>query len=119
MRATCATRLFQQGVDEQLICQQTGHRSLAVRSYKRPCDSQQKDLSSIIQHGPKRAHTSGAHTSSSTVSCPPVEVPVCRDSAAVGVSKSCTSVSASQPTSSTTISSGRKPLTFTFNFNFQ
>ena len=35
LRATTATRLFEARVDEQLIMQQTGHTSNAVRSYKR------------------------------------------------------------------------------------
>ena len=35
LRATCATRLFQAGVDEQLIKSVTGHRSEAVQDYKR------------------------------------------------------------------------------------
>jgi hypothetical protein len=51
LRATCATRLFQCGVDEQLIAAKTGHRSLAIRSYKRPCLRQEKEVSTIIQEG--------------------------------------------------------------------
>lgn len=35
LRATNATRLFEAKVDEQLIMQRTGHRSSAVREYKR------------------------------------------------------------------------------------
>jgi len=36
-KVTCATELFKQNVDEQLIMKQTGHRSQdAVRSYRRP-----------------------------------------------------------------------------------
>jgi patatin-like phospholipase/acyl hydrolase len=41
--------LYQQGVDEQLIAQTTGHRSNAIRSYKRSSDEQQQEVSSIIQ----------------------------------------------------------------------
>lgn len=33
---TCASRLFKHNVDKQLIMRQTGHRSSAVRLYKRP-----------------------------------------------------------------------------------
>jgi hypothetical protein len=52
LRATCATRLFEQGVDEQLIAQKTGHRSNAIRGYKRPSANQEKEVSEIIQgHG--------------------------------------------------------------------
>ena len=36
LRVTTATRLFQNGLDEQLIMERTGHRSLdRVRGYKR------------------------------------------------------------------------------------
>ncbi len=34
LRATSATRMYQAGTDEHLICEVTGHRSLAVREYK-------------------------------------------------------------------------------------
>ena len=47
-RATLATRLYDNGVDEQLICEKTGHRSIAVRSYKRTSNRQQRDLTSMI-----------------------------------------------------------------------
>ena len=33
---TCATALFQGGMDEQEICRRTGHRSIVVREYKVP-----------------------------------------------------------------------------------
>ena len=48
LRATAASRLFQASVDEQLIMGVTGHRSTAVRTYKRPNDDQLRDLSNII-----------------------------------------------------------------------
>jgi hypothetical protein len=35
LRATCATRMFDNNVEEQLIMLKTGHRSNGVRSYKR------------------------------------------------------------------------------------
>ena len=38
LRATTATHMFQKGVDEQLIKCVTGHKSDAVRLYKRPSD---------------------------------------------------------------------------------
>ncbi|CAC5399500.1 unnamed protein product [Mytilus coruscus] len=38
LRATAATRLYVAGVDEQLIAEKTGHRSSAVRGYKRTCE---------------------------------------------------------------------------------
>ncbi|XP_046578507.1 uncharacterized protein LOC124286206 [Haliotis rubra] len=43
LRATCATRLFQSGIDEQLIARTTGHRSTAVREYKRVSTAQEKE----------------------------------------------------------------------------
>ena len=47
---TSATRLYQQGADEQLIMKRTGHRSLeGVRSYKRTSVTQQKAISSMLQ----------------------------------------------------------------------
>ena len=49
LRATTATRLYQAGVDEQLIMERTGHRSLdGVRSYKRTSDEQRVALSDIV-----------------------------------------------------------------------
>ena len=49
LRATSATRLYQSGVDEQLVMERTGHRSLdGVRSYKRTSDSQREALSDIL-----------------------------------------------------------------------
>ena len=50
IRATAASRLYHQNVDEQLICERTGHRSNSVRSYKSPCDNQLKEVSNIL-HG--------------------------------------------------------------------
>ena len=49
LRVTAATRLFQQGVDEQLIMIRTGHRSIdGVRAYKRVSESQQQALSNVL-----------------------------------------------------------------------
>ena len=40
LKATCATRLFQEGIDEQVIMEKTGHRSVrGVRAYKRINDA--------------------------------------------------------------------------------
>ena len=51
LRATCATRLYHNNCDEQLIQEITGHRSLAVRSYKRTCPDQRKFASRCIAGG--------------------------------------------------------------------
>lgn len=49
LRVTTATRLFQNGADEQLIMEQTGHRSTdGVRAYKRSCPEQAKQLSKVL-----------------------------------------------------------------------
>lgn len=49
LRATAATRLFQHGVEEQLVAEVTGHRSTVIRNYKRPNMTQLRNLSNIIQ----------------------------------------------------------------------
>lgn len=48
-KVTCATTLFQNNIDEQMIKDRTGHRSDAVRLYKRVHNSQVKKLSSILE----------------------------------------------------------------------
>ena len=49
LRATTAIRLYQAGVDEQLIMERTGYRSLdGVRSYKRTSTEQREALSHIL-----------------------------------------------------------------------
>ena len=56
-KVTCATELFKQNIDEQLI---TGHRSQdAVRRYKRPSVEHQMQVSDILQPPvPKKLSTS-------------------------------------------------------------
>ena len=50
LRRTCATRLYQGGIDEQRIMAVTGHRSVeAVRIYKEMSDEQQEKISETIQ----------------------------------------------------------------------
>ena len=48
-KVTCATELFNNNIDEQLIQVQTGHRSTAVRAYKRPGEEHSKMVSRILQ----------------------------------------------------------------------
>ena len=38
LRSTCATRLYLKGFDEQTVMEITGHKSTAVREYKRTSD---------------------------------------------------------------------------------
>ena len=47
-RASTATCMYDSGADEQLICERTGHRSIAVRSYKRTSNDQLKDVSNML-----------------------------------------------------------------------
>lgn len=49
LRATTATRLFRENVPEQLIMEQTGHRSTAVHSYKRASADQKRKVSRALQ----------------------------------------------------------------------
>ena len=49
LRATATSRLYRSGIDEQLVMERTGHRSLeGVCSYKRTSDDQRKTLSDIL-----------------------------------------------------------------------
>ena len=48
LRASTATHLYEQGIDEQLICEKTGHRSVAVRGYKCTSSNQLKELSNVL-----------------------------------------------------------------------
>ena len=53
LRATAATRLYQVGVDEQLIMERTGHCSLeGVRSYKHTSESQKEAVSDLLNAKP-------------------------------------------------------------------
>ena len=49
LRATAATRLYLNGVDEQLVMQRTGHRSVeGIGSYKRTSREQQENVSDLL-----------------------------------------------------------------------
>ena len=57
-KVTCATELFVNNVDEQLIQIQTGHRSTSsVRCYKRPHDEHVQKISKILQPPPCKKGT--------------------------------------------------------------
>jgi len=48
-KVTCATTLYREGFSDQLIKEQTGHRSLeALHQYKRTGSQQQQDLSMAL-----------------------------------------------------------------------
>lgn len=48
-KVTCATSLYEKEFDEQTIMSRTGHRSLAVRSYKRASSTMVKAVSDALQ----------------------------------------------------------------------
>ena len=48
-KVTCASQLFAENIDEQLIKLQTGHRSDSVRDYKRPANTHALHVSNILQ----------------------------------------------------------------------
>ena len=49
LRATAASRLYHSGLDEQLIMERTGHRSIeGIRSYKRTNSQQQQKVSNLL-----------------------------------------------------------------------
>ena len=71
LRATAATRLYQSGVDEQLVMERTGHRSLeGVRSYKRTSDIQREALSDILNKRTRYNDSEGTVANSTTTEVP-------------------------------------------------
>lgn len=48
LRITCASRLFQSGVDEKLIRKRTGHVSNALYKYEKASEGQAKHVGSIF-----------------------------------------------------------------------
>ena len=75
MCAASATHMYEQGADEQLICEKTGHRSVAVCSYKRTSGEQLKNVTDMlygtVQKPLKQAKLEFKGASSATVSVPP------------------------------------------------
>ena len=49
LRATLASRMYEQRLDDQLIQEQTGHTSSAVRNYRRTSDTLKRKVSSAVQ----------------------------------------------------------------------
>ena len=48
LQVTCASRLFQSGVDEKLIRERTGHVSNALFKYEKASEDQAKHVSNIL-----------------------------------------------------------------------
>ena len=53
-------------VDEQLICEVTGHRSNAVRGYKRTSDALKRKVNCVVQGRPTEAETEKKRSNSTT-----------------------------------------------------
>ena len=47
-RASTATKMYESGIDEQLICECTGHSSVAVRGYIHTSNKQLRDVSAVL-----------------------------------------------------------------------
>ena len=58
-KAACCTQLYEQGFDEQAITMRSGHRSSAVRAYKRPSHKMLRAISDTLQP-PKPATVTSA-----------------------------------------------------------
>ena len=49
LRTTAATRLYHAGIDEQLVMERTGHRSVeGIRNYKRTSKQQCETISDVL-----------------------------------------------------------------------
>ena len=75
LRATAATRLYQAGIDEQLVIEMTGHRSLdGVRGYKHTSMPQKEALSDILNSQTEASNSLVPAVPSTSVSLPPTQV---------------------------------------------
>ena len=75
LRATTASRLYANGVDEQLIMERTGHSSTTgVRNYKRTTISQLETVSDLM-FAPKSPKKPKANDKENTCSCAVVTTP--------------------------------------------
>ena len=52
--------MYECGVDKQLICEKTGHQSVAVRGYKRTSSNQLRDVSNILYGNNSEVHVKKA-----------------------------------------------------------
>ncbi len=52
-----ATNIFASGLDEQLICERTGHTSNAVRNYKHTSAQQLMEISNVLHGNAKKSKT--------------------------------------------------------------
>ena len=71
LRATAATRLYSAGIDEQLVMERTGHRSLeGIRSYKRTSAEQKEVVSDLLTKKPCNSSSGDITMASNAVSQP-------------------------------------------------
>ena len=56
LRATCASRMYQTDVPEQLIKEVTGHKSDCVRYYKRTSDNLRESASKTLSKNASKSH---------------------------------------------------------------
>lgn len=59
-RATAASHMYQNKCEEQLVMEKTGHRSSAVRGYKRTSDKQLCEVSNIL-YGQGKSEVDALH----------------------------------------------------------
>ena len=68
LKATAATRLYSRGLDEQLIQEITGHKSLAVRKYKRTPSNLKRKVSDVLYgNGIEQQNVNGGASTSTKV----------------------------------------------------
>ena len=96
LRATSATRLYSAGMDEQLIMERTGHRSIdGVRSYKRTSDEQEQNVSDVLHRCKKTRDVGNRPLFPSEPTNPCLSAPVTKDLPEFSPSVTSTSVSQS------------------------
>ena len=71
LRATCATRMFDNHVPEQIIKETTGHTSDCVRTYKRTSDNLRQKASSTLSNNAIRSGNSRVGWSTQSSVCIP------------------------------------------------
>ena len=70
LRVTTASRLFQKGVDEQLIMGRTGHRSFqGLRTYKRVSNQQKRDISDLLNSDTNGEHCNTCQPEPKKIKC--------------------------------------------------
>lgn len=81
LRATAATRLYHSKLDEQLVMERTGHRSSAVREYKRTSNDQLREISNVLYGNKAECEPTmkKRRVETASVTCKPVDVTCKKD----------------------------------------